>query len=255
MLKFFRRIRQRLIREGSLKRYLLYAIGEILLVVIGILLALQINNLNEQSKTRNREQKYLRAMSIELKNNLASLQKEKERLSRNLEAQRKLMALMDADSDTVRETYLSQLVTSSFSAEIFLAYEQGTFTELLSTGRLRDISSDSIKTQIASWDGKMVDVRNQEEELLLYRNTITQFLIDHSNLKTFFSNSSTMDEPGAWQKNHSNKHLLQSQTFENYLILYLIVGEVLYNQFYPELEANINSLLALVEKDIEPNEK
>ena len=45
MIKFFRKIRQKLINEGNLKRYLLYAFGEILLVVIGILIALQINDL------------------------------------------------------------------------------------------------------------------------------------------------------------------------------------------------------------------
>lgn len=38
MLKFFRRIRRKLIEEGNLKRYLVYAIGEVLLVMIGILL-------------------------------------------------------------------------------------------------------------------------------------------------------------------------------------------------------------------------
>lgn len=46
MLNFFRRIRQKLIDEGNLKRYLLYGAGEILLVVIGILIALKINNNN-----------------------------------------------------------------------------------------------------------------------------------------------------------------------------------------------------------------
>lgn len=50
MLKFFRRIRQKLVREGNLKRYLIYAIGEILLVVIGILIALQVNNWNEERR-------------------------------------------------------------------------------------------------------------------------------------------------------------------------------------------------------------
>ena len=50
MLKFFRRVRKKLIDEGNLKRYLIYAIGEILLVVIGILIALQINNMNEERK-------------------------------------------------------------------------------------------------------------------------------------------------------------------------------------------------------------
>jgi len=50
MIKFFRRIRQSLLSEGKLKKYFFYAIGEILLVVIGILIALQINNWNEGRK-------------------------------------------------------------------------------------------------------------------------------------------------------------------------------------------------------------
>lgn len=48
MIKFFRRIRQRLLDEGSLKRYIIYAIGEIILVVIGILIAVKLNNWNQE---------------------------------------------------------------------------------------------------------------------------------------------------------------------------------------------------------------
>jgi len=50
MIKFFKRIRQRMIKENRFSRYMLYAIGEIVLVVIGIMIALQVNNLNEQNK-------------------------------------------------------------------------------------------------------------------------------------------------------------------------------------------------------------
>jgi hypothetical protein len=50
MIKFFRRIRQRLLTENKFSKYLLYAIGEIVLVVIGILIALNLNNQNEQRK-------------------------------------------------------------------------------------------------------------------------------------------------------------------------------------------------------------
>ncbi|RNC92076.1 MAG: hypothetical protein ED555_02920 [Allomuricauda sp.] len=48
MIKFFRRIRQKLLEENRFSKYLLYALGEIILVVIGILIALQINNWNEK---------------------------------------------------------------------------------------------------------------------------------------------------------------------------------------------------------------
>src|SRR6056297_1464225 len=50
MIKFFRKIRQRLLSENKFSKYLIYAIGEIILVVIGILIALQINNWNEGRK-------------------------------------------------------------------------------------------------------------------------------------------------------------------------------------------------------------
>jgi hypothetical protein len=54
MIKFFRHFRQAMIKENRVSKYLLYAIGEIVLVVIGIMIALQINNWNEQKKV-NRE--------------------------------------------------------------------------------------------------------------------------------------------------------------------------------------------------------
>lgn len=59
MIKFFRKIRHRLLNENKFSKYLIYAIGEIFLVVIGILIALQINNWNEAKKDRAYEIKML----------------------------------------------------------------------------------------------------------------------------------------------------------------------------------------------------
>lgn len=58
MIRFFRNIRQKLAAENKVAKYLRYAIGEILLVVIGILIALQINNWNENQKERKLENEY-----------------------------------------------------------------------------------------------------------------------------------------------------------------------------------------------------
>ena len=67
MIKFFRKIRHKILTENKVSKYLLYAIGEIVLVVIGILIALQINNSNEQRKLNKQEQYLLLQMQKEFK--------------------------------------------------------------------------------------------------------------------------------------------------------------------------------------------
>jgi len=74
MITIFRKIRQKLIADKRASKYLLYAIGEILLVVIGILIALQINNTNELSKQRNLELHYLKNIKTDLILNIKHLE-------------------------------------------------------------------------------------------------------------------------------------------------------------------------------------
>ncbi|MFY0602863.1 MAG: hypothetical protein JXQ93_02865 [Flavobacteriaceae bacterium] len=69
MIKFFRKIRYKLMSENRTGKYLKYAIGEIILVVIGILIALQINNWNETNKLKAEEQDILKSLVEEIKNN------------------------------------------------------------------------------------------------------------------------------------------------------------------------------------------
>jgi hypothetical protein len=66
MLRFFRQIRQRLLTDNKFSKYLLYAVGEILLVVIGILIALQIDTWNEARKNRIYEKQVLAQIKLNL---------------------------------------------------------------------------------------------------------------------------------------------------------------------------------------------
>lgn len=68
MIAFFRKIRKKLLSKKKVSRYLAYASGEILLVVIGILIALGINNLNQRRINRNIEQVYLAGLEGEFEN-------------------------------------------------------------------------------------------------------------------------------------------------------------------------------------------
>lgn len=73
MIKFFRKIRQSLLTEGKTKQYLKYAIGEIILVMIGILLALQVNNWNEERINRAKSDELLAGIVSDLGQDIAGL--------------------------------------------------------------------------------------------------------------------------------------------------------------------------------------
>jgi len=78
MIKFFRHIRQNMIQQNKVSKYVLYAIGEIVLVVIGILIALQINNWNEEKKEAEIEKQYMISL-------LSDLAKDRSDLINNVE--------------------------------------------------------------------------------------------------------------------------------------------------------------------------
>jgi hypothetical protein len=70
MIKFFRKIRYDLMEKNKTGKYFKYAVGEIVLVVIGILIALQINNWNEKKNNINQAEKHLETISLNLKDDI-----------------------------------------------------------------------------------------------------------------------------------------------------------------------------------------
>lgn len=73
MITFFRKIRKNLLAENKFSKYLIYAIGEITLLVIGILIALQVNNWNEHRKNINAEKQYYKNIKRQLSDDLVNI--------------------------------------------------------------------------------------------------------------------------------------------------------------------------------------
>ena len=73
MLPFFRNIRRKLLEKTALRKYLLYALGEITLVVLGILIAIQVNNWNENRMDQARTNKFLTNLKSALEDDVRSL--------------------------------------------------------------------------------------------------------------------------------------------------------------------------------------
>lgn len=72
MIKFFRKIRQNMLKENRFGQYLLYALGEIVLVVIGILIALNINNWNQEQTNKRKSKELLTGMTKDLAQDIAN---------------------------------------------------------------------------------------------------------------------------------------------------------------------------------------
>jgi len=95
MLRFFSKLRKSLVDSSQMRRYILYALGEIVLVVIGILIALQIDNWNDQRKLRERQLMLLTDLRADLEETRKGLQSGKNLNEYTLEQYRFLMEAID----------------------------------------------------------------------------------------------------------------------------------------------------------------
>ncbi len=153
MIKFFRLIRQRLLSENRITKYLIYALGEILLVVIGILIALQINNWNQKRIDSSKETVYLTNLQQELAENTA---RNKGLITDRMDAKIEALELAKryCENDLEITDTLEILNKITYGGVFSGGLPLGTrfyYDELLSTGGLQLIKSDSIKDETAEY--------------------------------------------------------------------------------------------------------
>ncbi|SDB31721.1 hypothetical protein SAMN03097699_0671 [Flavobacteriaceae bacterium MAR_2010_188] len=169
MIKFFRKIRKRLLTESKFSKYLLYAIGEILLVVIGILIALSINNWNEQRKDILQEQKILLQLKSDFNKNLEQLDVKISMRSDILQASIKLLGYIDNPEFVEFDSIIQQLS--------FLITDP-TFDpirdNLIESGNLHLIRHDSLRLKLTNWS---TDVYQLQEVELEYQKVRTAIII------------------------------------------------------------------------------
>jgi len=155
MIKFFRKIRQNLLLENKTGKYFKYAIGEIILVVIGILIALQINNWNENNKLEEKKQDYYQQL-------LKDLKKDKEFSIKTIEQFNQLRS----EYDNYRNEFYSKNLT------IKEVYEKLLNLNLESVS----ITFSSNTTETLQNSGEMVlipsEIRNKLIDLKNFQNTI-----------------------------------------------------------------------------------
>ena len=149
MIKFFRKIRQNLLSEGKTGKYLKYAIGEIILVVIGILIALQINNWNEINKLRKVEIKTLKELKSDLNQNIIEINSHIGALEDCKKSNEIIISHME--NNLSYHDSLDYHFSNLYPFIVFLPV-QTTFDNLSQNG-VELISNDSLRSQITKLYG------------------------------------------------------------------------------------------------------
>ena len=180
MIKFFRHIRQNLIMENKTGKYFKYAIGEIILVVIGILIALQINNWNENQKSKKDERYVLTEVLKNLEEDAVLVNEiitQRQKAKTAVIALQKSMKPKTKDSDSL-QFYLVDLLTFERYFPINNAYE------ILKSKGLQ-LSNNELTTKISRYyDYEQPKMSNSIQDIEV---TILKIFNDRNGLVRFLS--------------------------------------------------------------------
>ena len=144
MLTFLRKIRKSLIGSGYTRKYLLYAIGEIALVVIGIMIALEVNNVNENKKTRTFEKKMLNEIRDQLIEDTIYLNLLMDRCTKVDTSVSRILEFYEEESN---DTAYFEHLAHNLHWWFLFDYNDGAYDALKASG-IEKISNDSHRTAL-----------------------------------------------------------------------------------------------------------
>lgn len=151
MIKCFRKIRQQLLADNKFQKYLLYAIGEIFLVMVGILLALQVNNYNEERKQNIQITRYAKSLVQDLKKDIAMMD-----TINNVAIQ--ISIRIDSLANYVRNSKIEEVSNLDVICLTWVrlyrpySWNRATFEEIKSSGSLRLIDNEDLSNRIVEYE-------------------------------------------------------------------------------------------------------
>jgi hypothetical protein len=252
MINFFRKIRKQLADDNKPLKYMRYAIGEIVLVVIGILIALQINNLNEQRSINRTESEYLANLKDEFTENLQHLEtifKNRKKTSGDIA---RLMELFGTEPKEVSDEELSKLLRSinDYYSIVFMATTP-VFEEIKNSGNLITISNADLRKHLILWEQIKDPLLGTQKEIFRYRNDFLEKMAEVGSLKDM--GGGVIDFPTTKGLNftNNNKLLLQDRNAGN--LLWSIQGELyLFEKVtYPSVKSHIERIIELIDENLD----
>tara|TARA_R110001632_G_scaffold64960_11_gene154246 strand:- start:757 stop:1476 length:720 start_codon:yes stop_codon:yes gene_type:complete len=206
MINFFKKIRQKFIAKNKFNQYLLYAIGEIILVMVGILLALQVSNWNQQRVASNKEKILLSELHQEFIENKEQFKLVVSNHQLAFDICDKWIAMFPIDLKTVNLDSLP-IRTDGLHKRWTFNPSQGIVNSLVSTSSFELISNRELRKLLVSWNDVLLDFQEDELHSKKYvMEVLNPFINKHFHYKANYSDP------------RLNISILESAEFENLIL-------------------------------------
>ena len=189
MIKFFRKIRQNLISANKFSKYLIYAVGEIILVVIGILIALQVNNWNENKNSENKTLISLSFLAEELNSNKKVLKSNIDLIKFDIQTGLNLIDSLNNNSVSKekKNTYLLDKILELGPIRV-RSLTTNSLEEMISSGSYSNINSETIKENLLAYNSEIENMNYELQRFEQYWRTIeSPYITKHFSLLDMYT--------------------------------------------------------------------
>ena len=217
MTKFFRKIRQRLLSENKLSKYLIYAIGEIALVVIGILIALSVNNSNQKRIEQKTTNNYLEKINSNIKQNI-NFSKTMLEFRNEHSANCNKVAELIIDKDFSNQSIFQSAIFSSL-IERPINYDRDAFESLKNSGNLANIENSIIETALLEYYELVDKIIKQEKNLEEFNNQMELELVNNGFLTIWMNLDKEVHKDLTKQITNYTENLIKHPGHDNILML------------------------------------
>jgi hypothetical protein len=198
MVKIFRKVRQDLLSLDKTTRYLVYAFGEIVLVVLGILIALQVNSWAENQKKKVEEQYLLTGLKKDFEQNRESALADYKVNEHNRKASDELLQIIRKEIPVRNQDHIDSLFWRLYSFSSFDA-NTGVVDEIINSGKLGLIQDPELRFELTQWSGF---IRNSEEDIKLRVELIMGQILSIVSQNFPIANIDKFSNYEYWSKNY-----------------------------------------------------
>ncbi len=255
MFVYLRHLRRQLINSNSFLKYLLYGLGELLLIAMGILLALYVDNWNDHRLEKKREHFYLTGLREEFEGSRIKLENLIEANRRTYLKASEIANVMARGGEGLGELEFSGLLFHSFSDEMTYNPNNSVLQEMLNSGRLEYLSNPELRGHLTTWSSRLDQIRQQEQNLREQRGDVMELTLkEGGNIRGILEYTGILTgemELQAGETKTSNLDLLQSQGLENHLLIFILTARLTEKNHYLPLLSEIETILGLIEESLE----